>query len=319
MDDLFSLHPDTVFLRREALEHGYDDPDIVQALRAGVITRIRHGAYAPTGVWTAADEVGKHLLRAHAVLRSHQSALALSHTTAAAAHGLRLFRPDLSRVHVLCLETPLGKVTKDVCYHVLDERRRPEIMEVQGFTAVPPAHAALQAASLTDVTAGVVILDSVVDLELVDLEGLHRTFADHYLGMSGGRKLHITVRLTRKGSNSVGETLGRVLMFRAHLPEPELQFEVYDASGQLVGQTDYAWPEYGLLGEFDGLQKYGRLVRPGETAADAVVREKIREDRLRELTGWLMIRLIWSELFTPGRTADRIQDQLRRGRRLLAA
>ena len=29
------------------------------------------------------------------------------------------------------------------------------------------------------------------------------------------------------------------------------------------------------------------------------MREKKREDLLRELTGWLMIRLIWADLFRP--------------------
>jgi hypothetical protein len=108
-------------------------------------------------------------------------------------------------------------------------------------------------------------------------------------------------------------------MFRCGLPEPVLQFEVRDAAGTFVGRTDFAWPEYGLLGEFDGFSKYGRLRRPGETVEEAVVREKTREDLLREVTGWLMIRLIWRELFTPDATAARLRAQLLRGRKLVAA
>ncbi len=99
-------------------------------------------------------------------------------------------------------------------------------------------------------------------------------------------------------------------------PSHVLQFEVYDEHGNLVGRTDYAWPEFGMFGEFDGLVKYERYLRPGETAAQAVVREKRREDLLREITGWIMIRLIWADLFRQGATGARIRKQLVRGHSL---
>ncbi len=81
-----------------------------------------------------------------------------------------------------------------------------------------------------------------------------------------------------------------------HLPEPELQFHVYDELGNLVGITDFAWPRYRLLGEFDGKIKYGRLLKPGQSPGEVVTDEKNREDRLREVTGWSMIRFTWSDL-----------------------
>jgi hypothetical protein len=102
------------------------------------------------------------------------------------------------------------------------------------------------------------------------------------------------------------------------LPEPVLQFEVYDEHGMLVGRTDFAWPDHGLLGEFDGETKYLRLRRENETIEQAVLREKRREDKLREITGWLMIRLIWSELFTATVTGERIRRQLLVGQTLRA-
>ena len=60
-----------------------------------------------------------------------------------------------------------------------------------------------------------------------------------------------------------------------------------------------------LLGEFDGAVKYGRLLRPGESPGDAVVREKRREDGLREL-GFDMIRWGWSDLDVPRTLYPRI-------------
>jgi len=65
-----------------------------------------------------------------------------------------------------------------------------------------------------------------------------------------------------------------------------------------VGRSDFGWEEQRTLGEFDGRVKYGRLLRPGETAADTVYREKRREDALRD-QGWQLVR--WSAAAAPRR------------------
>jgi hypothetical protein len=92
---------------------------------------------------------------------------------------------------------------------------------------------------------------------------------------------------------------------------PDLQFSVIDHTGRLIGTTDFAWEEHKLLGEFDGKVKYGRLLRSGEEPEDAVFREKRREDLLRETTGWGMIRLVWSDLYSPLATAARVRRMMR--------
>jgi hypothetical protein len=198
MDELATLHADHVFLRREALEHGYDDRDLRAAVGDGVLDKVRHGAYVPSSVWTRADELERHRLRSHAVLRSHGSALALSHTSAAIEHQLRLYKPDLSKVHVVCLEKPLARSTPDIAYHRLHVSK-PELHEhADGVLLVDPTRAALETASLTDVASGLVVLDSLVDVKQVPVEDVVAAFAA-YQG-PGCRKLQITVRLVRPGS-----------------------------------------------------------------------------------------------------------------------
>lgn len=306
-----------VFQRREALDSGYCDKDLYRAMRDGEIVRIRPGGYSFADVWDAANDLEKHRLRAHAAQRSHSAPVALSHTSAAIEHGLRLFEPDLSRIHLTCLGAPLGRSTPDIAYHqgVCGDD---ELTMVGNHLTVAPVRAGLEAALLTTVAGGLVILDSVVDLKLGTLDEIHAGFL-HMTGHPNSRRLQITVRLTRTGANSTGESLSRHMMWTQHLPEPVLQFEVHDEFGNLLGITDFAWPDHGLMGEFDGMVKYGRLRRKGETPGQAVEREKKREDRLREETGWLMIRLIWAELFRPTVTAARIRRQLERGRTLLVA
>jgi hypothetical protein len=106
----------------------------------------------------------------------------------------------------------------------------------------------------------------------------------------------------------------RFLFYRYGLPKPLLQYAVRDGSG-LIGNTDFGWPEHGVLGEFDGRVKYEKYLRPGETPADAVVREKLREDRMREATGYSFIRFTWADIYKPDETAERTRRALSRGTR----
>jgi hypothetical protein len=73
--------------------------------------------------------------------------------------------------------------------------------------------------------------------------------------------------------------------------------------------VDFWWEAQRLAGEFDGLVKYGRLLRPGQTAADAVVAEKLREDGLRD-QDVRVVRWIWKDLRPFTETAARLRHRL---------
>ena len=93
-----------------------------------------------------------------------------------------------------------------------------------------------------------------------------------------------------------------------------LQFEVRGEGGLLVARTDFAWEEHGLLGEFDGRVKYGRLLRPGQQPGDAVFEEKRREDAVRE-EGWGVTRWVWTDLAAGHVLAARVRRAQQRIRR----
>ena len=92
-------------------------------------------------------------------------------------------------------------------------------------------------------------------------------------------------------------------------PTPIPQYEVW-RQGVLVGRADFGWEKFRTLGEFDGKEKYGRLLKPGQTAADAVFAEKRREDALRDL-GWQIVRWIWEDLYHPEELRRRLERALR--------
>lgn len=308
MDELFSLHPSSVFLRREALEAGYRDSDLKHARAAGVIERIRHGAFVDATRWASASPEQRHLLLADAVLLSHDANLALSHTSAAVAHGISMYQPDLSKVHVVCLDDSIVRTHADVVYHRTSPADVGDLVHPADRLVVPPTRAALEAAMLTDLRHGLVILDSALNLGLMTPEELRRGY-EAVEGNPGTRSLRLAVALARCGAESVGETLGRYLMWRHGIPEPELQLEIRDSDGQVIARLDWAWQRLGLCGEFDGRKKYTQHLRDGESIVDVVMREKEREDLVREVTGLRMFRMVWSDLDHANqmRTAVRIQ------------
>jgi len=96
-------------------------------------------------------------------------------------------------------------------------------------------------------------------------------------------------------SESPGESRSRVAMARLGVIPPVLQWEVVGPGGVVLGTADFGWPEHGWAGEFDGFVKYGRLLRPGQTPADAVFAEKRREDAMRTALAGLA-RWTWDDL-----------------------
>ena len=96
-------------------------------------------------------------------------------------------------------------------------------------------------------------------------------------------------------------------LYRRSFPKPVPQYEVWDA-GRLLARLDFAFPDLGFWIEFDGRVKYERHLRAGESASDAVVREKRREEQIAALTGWRCFRISWSDLRDPADLERRLRD-----------
>lgn len=297
------------FTRAHAREAGYDDRDVTRAHRAGLWRRMRRGYYTFPDVWDAATAEERHLMRCRAVLHSLGDAVALSHASGCLAWAVDLWGMSLDRVHVTRLDGGAGRVEGDVVHHE-GFVGVGEVGEVDDMRVLAPARCVLEAASTASSEAGLVALNSSLHRGTTTIADIGTQFdlMAHWPRM---RHLHVPVRMATERAESVGESRGLWLFWTQHLPAPVVQFDVR-AGGRLVGRTDWAWPRLRGLGEFDGRVKYGRLLEPGQEPGDAVFEEKRREDSLRETSGWWMVRLVWSDLDAPARTAARI-------RRLMAA
>jgi hypothetical protein len=129
----------------------------------------------------------------------------------------------------------------------------------------------------------------------------------------GSPRARLVSELADGRAESPTETTVRLAARDRSLPPMELQFDIYDELGVFVGRADGGFPELGIVWEYDGQGKYGELLPPGRTAADALLAQKRREDRLVQL-GWVVLRVDHTDLPELGRFFDRLFQALQAAR-----
>jgi hypothetical protein len=123
--------------------------------------------------------------------------------------------------------------------------------------------------------------------------------ASGYLGSAAKRRrVQELLAFADEAAESPGESRSRALIHVLGFPAPVLQHAFYDSEG-FIGRTDFFWPEFGVIGEFDGDAKYLDDDLLGDrTARETVLAEKKREDRLRAL-GYTVVRWDWKSVTKP--------------------
>lgn len=306
-----------VFSRAEALDAGESDDTLAVLRRHGVLVRLRRGMYVLGERYRAADDTAKHVLHARAELAAQWGDVALTGVSAAAARGYAIHRQDLSVVHLLRLDDVSGRRTSTVNQHrVVVPIGADEVGFVDGMRAVAPARAVWEVACRSSLEAGVVTADSALHQDR-SLGPALAELSDRFRNVPGSRRARIALRLADPRAESAGESVTRVQCYRFGIPAPELQHQVWNGRGELVARTDFWWEEFRHAGEFDGRVKYGRLLRDGESANDAVVSEKDREDAVRA-EGCGMTRFIWPMVMPDRarRTMAELANALQRSHRL---
>lgn len=305
------------FLTAQAYDCGYTRRDLHHAIGDGVIRRIRRGMYAFAETWDPLGRESRHVVVLKSIVHASNGTVVASSLSACALRGFSLWGHDLSAVHVVRLDKGASRREAGVVHHraaISDE----DIETVDGVPSVRTDRAVCEAGTLVTLESGLVLYDSALRLGSVNEEQLDRR-ASMMRYSPRSRKVRFGLRLADGRAESPGETRNRFLFYRFRIPAPELQYTVYASNGRLIGVTDFAWPLYCHLGEFDGLMKYQRGLNGGQDPAQVVIDEKTREDALRaEHLG--MTRTIWRELAPPidERTAYRTMSDLERSYRLYA-
>lgn len=292
------------YLRPTVLRAGYSDNEIRRLRRNGTWTSVRRGSYLPTGEITPLDRVQRHELLVRSTIPGLRRPAVVSHVSAAVLLGIPLWSTQLGVVHVTRPRPANGGRSGSLLCHTaaLPEE---DVIDLDGMQITSPARTIADLARQLPFEQAVVAADGALFKKLMTAEQFAAAVAA-ISGSPGSRSAQRVARFANGLSESVGESRSRVMIYRAGLPQPTLQLEVFDVHHRVLGRSDYSWLGGRLLGEFDGKIKYGRLLKPGESAGDAVYREKLREDALRE-NGSRVVRWVWTELARPDEVIQRIR------------
>lgn len=182
--------------------------------------------------------------------------------------------------------------------------REPSVARVSGLPAEHPVRAWRQAGTIWPLDDLVAAADSLVSgaHPLATLDELWQEVAE--MGDTRGGVLTRALALARVGPRSPRETRLRLLLVRAHLPEPELNWALRDAGGRFVAELDLAYPRWRVSPEYDG--------RVHAEDEQQFAKDADRWDRIRA-QGWDHVRVLKHHVRGDGRAAVRkVADALLR-------
>lgn len=269
-----------------------DEVAAARLVRTRELVRLRRGLYVAGATWRDSTPEQQLALRTRAMLLDRPGTAA-SHASAAAIHGLPLWGGDAV---VDLLGSTLRRRTRGgVRLHPWPEGV--EAVTVDGLKVVPVAVAIAQLSLGASVPA-LVCLDRALHERRVTKGDVGA--AGEVLGLTPRARARLgrLLELADPGCESVGETRTRVLLVDLGL-QVRSQVGISDEDG-FVGRVDFLVGERVVV-EFDGMVKYG-----GVDGRAALRAEKAREDRLRG-AGYVVVRLVWSDLDDPERVHALIQ------------
>lgn len=298
--------PGPLLFARDLVAAGYEHREPRTLAHQGALRHVRYGVYSDRPAAEDAEDRHRELVLATVPLLAEGSVL--SHLSAAVLHGLPVPADRLDLVQVTRPDAASGRRHGYVHRHVAPLEPE-EVTTLAGLAATSLARTVVDLARMLPFADAVAVADAALRRGLApdgldaQLEGGRRR-----PGVAAARRV---VAFADGRSESAGESHSRVVLHRIGLPPTSLQHEVFDEAGVLLGRGDFGYAEHRTVGEFDGRIKYGRLLRAGQTAADAVYAEKRREDALRD-AGWQVVRWSWSDLQREQVLAARLQRAFRR-------
>lgn len=274
--------------------------------------RIRAGVYVePTATELRPEQW--MILRARALHLMCVEPPLFSHQTAAAVHGLPLYRPDPRLIHVTLDERRRGATAHAVRHR--GDVGPDETVEVAGLRLTNLARTMADIARTCDFESAVCTLDGALRRVAVTTAG---TYAWEVAAETTARALDASRRSAHGRSRAAkalafadgraqlpGESISRIRIAEMGLRPPRLQVSIPGPSGSSYF-LDFGFDDVGVWGEFDGRGKYtDRALRSGLSTEQVLLAEKQREDWIRGTTGRPVIRWGWTHIVDAATLARR--------------
>lgn len=301
--------------RDELLATGISERELYQGVASGAYKRLHRGSYVAREDWSDLWSEGRQLLRVIAVRRASPGAgPVFTHASAAVLWELPLYRLHTDLVHTLILgrrhtRTVAGVARHDIAVSELD------VVERHGILCTSMTRTVFDMARTASAEAAVAVSDAslrrvAVSRHVQDDEtaGLWRCELEKLTsaGLRGVRQARWVTEFADGRAQLPGESVSRLQLYRLGYRDVELQMPVVGGEGDKYF-LDFGFRRSRKFGEFDGEGKYLEPeLRTAATAIDAILAEKRREDDIRGVTGWGIVRWGTAHTLTPDALGARL-------------
>jgi hypothetical protein len=288
---------DQLILFRDADRLALGGRALQRGVEAGERTRLRSGAYVPTALWSELRSDDRRRLEVAAMAAMHPSFIASHRSSRALWHLPSVLQPD-GLVHARASMAAGSRTEHGVRKHAVHDVDR-HLVVVDGVTTTSIERTALDLAATEPFHEAVVVMDAALRRGIS--KDRMREVLEEWAPKQRRARIERVIAFADPLSATAGESWSRVQIFEGGLPAPVLQQSFFDGHG-FIGDTDFWWPRFTLIGEFDGMKKYREAdILRGRTPGQIVEAEKVREDRLRRTAMRPAVdRWIWATLLVRG-------------------
>lgn len=297
---------ESLLLVRHRNHTGLSSSALNRLAARGELTSLRSGAFVRTAVWNALSSDERIRLEVATAAAVHRGSFTATHRSSAALWGVPRIRRHDGLVHQRVSASTGTRTEAGIRKHAVADTEL-HLAEIAGIVTTNLERTVLDLAATEPFAAAVTAADWALR---------HHTTKDRLVATleewsptRGRARIERVIAFADGRSGGPGESVSRVQIHECGLTPPVLQQRFDDELG-LIGFVDFFWPDFDVIGEFDGLVKYRKPeFMNGRTDSEVVVDEKRREDRLRALPQDPTVsRWIWATL----RPVGQLESQLRR-------
>ena len=283
-----------VFTVTEALASGWTPSSLRTAVRRDHLVRLQRGVYCPPYVDAPHPREIERIwaLRAAVATSLTLAGATVSHVSALTAAGIPTWRPTDHGCVTVARRLPGSRHA----VHLHRARLPTNQLRADGFACTTVTRAIIDTAREHGRMDAIVAGDAALRAGLTSTDELTAVAAE-CARWPGVRRAREVIGQLSPLAESPLESISRVHLRAALLPDPELQVALHDRFGTFLGRADFYWDEFGVVGEADGHSKYDAL--------DVLVAEKKRQERL-EAAGLVVVRWDASDLRVDGLLRRRI-------------
>jgi hypothetical protein len=277
--------PDDLIYARDLDEVHDSRFNHARAARVGAESRVAPGVYVDAATWEDTDADERYRLKVFAVAHTRRNRPVMSFWSAAALHRLPIYGAWPPKVHTTVGRSGGGRSSGELVRHVIP-LHDDDVVEIEGIRVTSLARTVLDLAAVSTFMSAVVTADSALHADrrgstdpLVTRQQLWSAYSRR-MPFRGHARARRVIEFGSDKADSPLESVSRVNMRAMGCPQPLLQSRFEDYRG-VIGESEFHWPDFALVGESDGRSKYlDPALRKGRSLEQVLLDEKDRADRL---------------------------------------